>query len=82
VGKVVNPDVPIFESEGPEKKRCGVTVVTKYGRAVTFGVSQDRTEHFLKAIAQRKDQELTAAMQAHKAAQIEKNQAAARKTSP
>jgi uncharacterized Rmd1/YagE family protein len=79
----MEPDVPVFESEAqaPEKKRRGVTVITKYGRAVTFGVSEDRTRHFLKAMAQRKDHELTAAMQEHKAARLKMNQAPRRKIS-
>ena len=64
----MDPEVPVFEAEtqAPEKKRRGVTFITQYGRALTFGVSQDRTKNILQAIALRKDQELTAAMQEHK----------------
>jgi hypothetical protein len=71
----MEPDVPVFESEeqGPEKKRRGVTVITKHGRAVTFGVSPARTRRFLETMAQRKDHELTVAMQEHKAALLKKN---------
>ena len=77
----MNHDVPVFEPEEtvPEKKRRGVTVITKDGRALTFGISQDRTRHFLKTMAQRKDHELTAAMQEHKAARLKQNPASAPK---
>jgi uncharacterized Rmd1/YagE family protein len=76
----MDPDVPVFESEAPEpeKKRRGVTVITQYGRAVTFGVSQTRTEHFLKTIAQRNDHELMAAMQEQKATRLKTKPAAGR----
>jgi hypothetical protein len=76
----MDPDVPVFEPEAPvpEKKRRGVTVITPYGRAVTFGVSRDRTEHFLKAMAQRKGHELNAAMQEHKTEILKKSTVIAR----
>ena len=77
----MNPDVPVFESEAhvPEKKRRGVTVITQYGRAVTFGIPRDRTEDILKTMAQCKGHELMAAMQEHKAEQLKKNPPPARK---
>jgi hypothetical protein len=68
--------VPVFELEpqtsemSPLTKRRGVTVVTQHGRAVTFGVSQDRTEHFMKSMALGKNHELMAAMQEHKAERL------------
>jgi hypothetical protein len=68
--------IPVFapEDQTPEmmplRKRRGVTVITQYGRAVTFGVSRDRTEHFLKSMALGKNHELMAAMQAQKAARL------------
>jgi uncharacterized Rmd1/YagE family protein len=70
----MNAAVPVFEVEAPapEKKRRGVTVITQYGRAVTFGVSRDRIENFLKAMALRNDHELTAAMLEHKAARLQR----------
>src|SRR5271155_4664411 len=82
---VMNHDVPAFvpvfepEEQVPEKKRRGVTVITKYGRAVTFGVSQNRTEHFLKAMAQHKYHELTAAMQEQKTERLQSSPVAAQK---
>jgi hypothetical protein len=67
-------DVPVFEPEDPslQNTRRGVTVVTQYGRAVTFGVSRDRTEKLLKAMAQRKGHELMAAMLEQKAGRLKK----------
>jgi hypothetical protein len=68
--------IPVFapEDQTPEmmplKKRRGVTVITRYGRAVTFGVSRVRTEHFLETMALGKNHELMAAMQEHKAARL------------
>lgn len=72
---VVMNDVPVFEPEdqSSQKERRGVTVVTQYGRAVTFGVSRDRTEKMLKTMAQRKGQELMAAMLEQKAARQKKH---------
>ena len=64
----------------PLQKRRGVTVVTQYGRAVTFGVPKEETEHFMKAKAQGKDHEVTAAMQEHKAAKLEATRIFARKS--
>jgi hypothetical protein len=55
----------------PEKKRRGVTVTTEHGRALTFGVSRDRTERMLETMAQNKHHELMPAMQAHKAARLQ-----------
>jgi hypothetical protein len=72
--------IPVFAPEDPTaetvllRKRRGVTVVTQYGRAVTFGVSRDAAEHFMKAKAQGKEHEMLAAMLAHKAACIEATQ--------
>jgi len=77
MGLVMNSWIPVFEPEDqtPEvlqmQKRRGVTVVTEYGRAVTFGVPRHETEHFMKAKAEGKDHEVVAAMQEHKAAKIE-----------
>ena len=68
--------IPVFapEDQTPEmmplKKRRGVTVVTPYGRAVTFGVPRGETEHFMKSVALGKNHELMAAMQKHKAARL------------
>jgi uncharacterized Rmd1/YagE family protein len=72
----MNSTVPVFEIEAhtpemmPLKKRRGVTVITQYGRAVTFGVSRDRTERILETMALGKNHELMAAMQKHKAARL------------
>jgi len=72
----MNAWIPVFapEDQTPEmmplKKRRGVTVITQYGRAVTFGVSRDRTEGFLKTMALGKNHELMAAMQEHKAERL------------
>jgi uncharacterized Rmd1/YagE family protein len=72
----MNSAIPVFapEDQTPEmmplKKRHGVTVITRYGRAVTFGVSRARTESFLKSMALGKNHELMAAMQARKAARL------------
>jgi hypothetical protein len=56
--------VPVFEpEEQSQPKRRGVTRVTEYGRAVTFGLSEDRTEFFMKK-----------AMQAQKEARLAKDQ--------
>jgi len=52
------------------KKGRGVTVVTQYGRALTFGVSRDRTEEILETIATRNHHGLSAAMQKRKAARL------------
>jgi hypothetical protein len=77
--------VPVFEVEEQSqevvlmKKRRGVTVVTQHGRAVTFGVPREETEHFMKVKAQGKDHEIMAAMQAHKAAKIEATRILTRK---
>jgi hypothetical protein len=49
-------------------RRRGVTVVTEHGRALTFGVSRDRTKEFLKTMAQGKSTEVMTAMQARKVA--------------
>lgn len=75
----MDPDVPVFELEAlvPEKKRRGVTVITKHGRALTFGISQARTKRFLETMAQRKNHELTAAMQEHKTELIRKRRTVA-----
>jgi hypothetical protein len=66
--------IPVFEPEAfemvPKKKRRGVTVITQYGRALTFGVSRDRTERMLESMALHKNHELTSVMQEHKAAQL------------
>lgn len=45
--------VPVFEPEEPAKKRRGVSVVTKYGRGLTFGVRRERAERLLKSLALR-----------------------------
>jgi hypothetical protein len=72
--------IPVFEREdnAPEKvvlkERRGVAVVTQYGRALSFGVSEGRTEHFIKSIAQGKGQEVTADMQARKAERLQTEQ--------
>ena len=58
------------ETAAPKQRR-GVTVTTEHGRAVTFGVSRDRTERLLETMAQNKSHELMAAMQAHKAARLQ-----------
>ncbi len=68
----VMSDVPVFEPEDqtlPAKRR-GVTVITQYGRAVSFGVSRDRTEEMLRTMAQRKGNELMAAMLRQKEARL------------
>jgi hypothetical protein len=59
----------------PVTKRRGVTVTTEHGRAVTFGVSRDRTERMMENMAQRKNHDLMAAMQAHKAARLQAKRA-------
>jgi hypothetical protein len=56
----------------PAKKRRGVTVITEHGRALTFGVSRDRTERMLETMAQNRNHELMAVMQAHKAARLQR----------
>jgi hypothetical protein len=66
----MNSAIPVFEPDEPEKKRRGVTVITQHGRAVTFGVSRDRTERILETMALGKNQELMAAMQARKAERL------------
>ena len=72
--------IPVFEREddAPEKvvlkKRRGVEVVTQYGRALSFGVPEGRTEHFIKSIAQGKGHEVTADMQARKAERLQTEQ--------
>jgi hypothetical protein len=72
----MNSWIPVFEPEAetpemaPMTKRRGVTVVTQYGRALTFGVPRDQIEHFLKSMALGKNHELMAAMQAHKAERL------------
>ena len=74
--KTKQPTVPIFADEDqplemtPLKTRRGVTVVTEHGRAVTFGLTSERTKQFLKTMAQGKNSEITAAMQAHKEARL------------
>ena len=70
----MDSSVPVFEPEDktPVKPRRGVTVVTAYGRAVTFGMPRERVERMAKAVAQKKGNELTAVMQEHKAAQLQK----------
>lgn len=72
--QIMDSEGPVFEPEvpAPVKKRRGVTVVTPHGRALTFGVSKERTKSLLKAVAQRNEQEVTAAMQAQKAARMRK----------
>jgi hypothetical protein len=61
--------VPVFEPEDQTSvKRRGVTVVTQYGRAVSFGMSRDRTEKLLKSMAQRRGAEMLATMVARKIA--------------
>lgn len=75
---LMNSWIPVFAPEdqtaemAPLKERRGVTVITEYGRAVTFGVSRDQTEFFMKSMAQGKDHELMAAMQARKAARLQR----------
>jgi hypothetical protein len=77
--------IPVFAPEDQTaetvllRKRRGVTVVTQYGRAVTFGVSRDDAEHFMAAKAQGKEHEMMASMLAHKAARIEATQNPPRK---
>jgi hypothetical protein len=79
----MKPFVPVFEVEAqtsemaPVKLRRGVTVITEYGRALTFGVPRDQIEHFLKTMALGKNHELMAAMQEHKAARLKLNPASA-----
>jgi hypothetical protein len=74
--KTMKPTVPVFEDEdepfemAPLKTRRGVTVITEHGRAVTFGLTSERTKQFLKTMAQGKNHEIMAAMQAHKAARL------------
>ncbi len=74
----MNSWIPVFAPEdqtpemAPMQKRRGVTVITRYGRAVTFGVPRDQTEHFLKSMALGKSHEVMAAMQAHKAARLQR----------
>jgi len=58
---------------GPLKKRRGVTVTTQHGRAVTFGISRDRTKRMLETMALRKNQGLTSTMLRHKAARLKSN---------
>lgn len=61
--------VPVFEPEDKTPlKRRGVTVITQHGRAVSFGMSRDRTASYLKKMAQHENHELMAAMLEHKAA--------------
>jgi hypothetical protein len=59
----------------PLKKRRGVTVTTQYGRALTFGISRDRTERIMETMALHKNQGLTATMLKHKAARLKSNPA-------
>ncbi len=74
----MNSNIPVFEIEtqtpemAPVKKRRGVTVITQYGRAVTFGVPRDQIEHFLETMALGKNHELMAAMQEHKAGRLQR----------
>jgi len=83
--RVMNAAIPVFAPEdqtpemAPLEKRRGVTVVTQYGRAVTFGVSRHDTEFFLKSMALGKNHEVTAAMQEHKAARLEATRILSRK---
>ena len=69
---MVMNDVPVFEPEDQSllKARRGVTVITPYGRGVTFGGSRARAEKLLQTMAQRKGQELMAAMLEEKAARL------------
>jgi hypothetical protein len=53
-------------------KHRGVTVITPYGRALTFGVSKDRIERMLETVALYKNYEMTVSMQEHKAAKLNK----------
>jgi hypothetical protein len=74
--KTMNSTIPVFEFEeqmpemAPLKKRRGVTVVTQYGRAVTFGIPRDQIERFLETMALGKNHELMAAIQARKTARL------------